>query len=215
MSFNKDQQDGVQESGGAEDLSAALSEPEAGFITEQPKKQLSAGTLAVGGLVVLIAGAVYFMYLRNGPQAAKAADATSSATTTINQFLSGGQNAAQMKQMLDDTEKAVQQFRNNDPAKTQVPIAELKTNPFSQPTAAKTGNNADREAKKLREEMVKAVQALKVQSVIHGGKRKAAMINGTLYQEGQQVGQFVVEKIGPGSVIVRNGKSRFELKMQR
>ena len=41
------------------------------------------------------------------------------------------------------------------------------------------------------------------------------MINNTLYLEGQQVDQFIIERIEPGRVVVKTGVYRFELKMQK
>jgi len=41
------------------------------------------------------------------------------------------------------------------------------------------------------------------------------MINNTLYQEGQQIDSFIIEKIAPAGVIVKSGTYRFELKMQK
>ena len=63
--------------------------------------------------------------------------------------------------------------------------------------------------------MLKAVQGLQLQTVMSGEVRKACMINNTLYQEGQQVEGFTIEKISPGGVVVKNGPYRFELKMQK
>jgi hypothetical protein len=223
MSFssNSDQQNGGGEQT-EQDLSSALNETSDGnFVLEEntPKRQVSAGTLAVGGLIAACAAVVYFMYLRNGPQAANASDATAAANSTITQFLSAdGENVEKMKQMLKDTEKAVQQFQNH-PAKSQVPLDNLRTNPFRQVTT-ELGNKAEEKAaeeaaKRKREETLKAVQSLRVQSIIAGGARKAVMINNKMYTEGEEVDRFVVEKIKSGSVIVRFEKSRFELKMQK
>ena len=41
------------------------------------------------------------------------------------------------------------------------------------------------------------------------------MINNTMYTEGQQVDSFVVEKINPGTVVVKSSVYRFELRMQK
>ena len=41
------------------------------------------------------------------------------------------------------------------------------------------------------------------------------MIDNTLYQEGQSVGDFAIEKINPSAVIVKSAAYRFELRMQR
>ena len=219
MNFDKDQQSDDQN--GEPDLSALNEPSEGNFILESSnKKQVSAGTLAVGGLIVACAAGVYFMYLRNGPSAANASsETTAQASTTITQFLSSDvENVEKMKQMLRDTEKAVQQFKTH-PGKSQVPLDALRTNPFRQ-VGTELGEKAEEKAaaeaaKKRREETLKAVQGLKVQSIIAGGSRKAVMINNRMYQEGEEVDRFVVDKIKPGSVIVRFEKSRFELKMQK
>ena len=63
--------------------------------------------------------------------------------------------------------------------------------------------------------MLKAVQELQLQSVMHSDAMQACMIDNTLYREGQQVGGFTVEKINPNAVIVKNGAYRFELRMQQ
>ena len=60
-----------------------------------------------------------------------------------------------------------------------------------------------------------AFAALRLQSIIHSGSRKACMINNTLYLQGQQVEQFLIEKIEPDRVVVKTGAYRFDLKMQK
>jgi hypothetical protein len=120
-----------------------------------------------------------------------------------------------MEQMLKDTEKYVQQFLN--PMVKQVPLGQLHMNPFRQkPSDGKTDDSANsRKREEERLAMLKAVQALQLQSVMYGDTRKACMINNSLYREGQQVDSFMIEKITANSVIVKNGAYRFELKMQR
>ena len=66
-----------------------------------------------------------------------------------------------------------------------------------------------------RQAALKAVQALQLQSIMFGETRRACMINNALCTEGQQVDDFVIEKITQGAVIVRSGTYRFELKMQK
>ena len=90
----------------------------------------------------------------------------------------------------------------------------VKTRAFSQPkTLSETA--AKRRREEERQAVLKAVGALNLQSVIHSGTRKSCMINNTLYTEGQQVDSFVVERISPDAVVVRNGVYRFELRMQK
>ena len=95
----------------------------------------------------------------------------------------------------------------------------MKTNPFRY-AAPKDSSETEGEAasKKRREDervaMLKAVQGLQLQSVMRGA-HAACMINNTLYQEGQNVEGFTIEKINPQGIIVKNGVYRFELKMQK
>jgi hypothetical protein len=204
---------------GGEDVAEALNDGgEANFVAGDTKPAVSRQTILVAGMLLACAAGAYVLKLRSGPATASAADTT--AATTINEFLSNGEEHVQlMKQMLQNTEKVVQRFRSY-PTKTQVPLAKLHKNPFRQ-LAAATNNAAptDAAAKKRqaqeREAVLKAVESLGLQSVLHSESHKACMINSTLYQEGQQVDGFVIEKIVASSVIVRKGNYRFELKMQK
>ena len=212
---------------GAGDLGEALAGQETTFVAEAQKKTLSQGTLLVTVLLAACGGALYFMYARSGPSAAGAAEttATAAASTTINQFLTnGGGNVELMKQMLKDTEKVVEQFKSH-PAKTQVPLTRLQTNPFRQnvaKTSAETQADAAAAAKKKlaeeRKAVVAAAKALKLQSILHSqraGSRKACMIDNKMYTEGDVVGGFTVERIAAGEVFVKQGKHRFKLVMKK
>jgi hypothetical protein len=217
-------QDGSAAGGGDEDnLKDALSDGgDAEFVGEGdgPKKQ---NPLVVGGLIVAVLGGGYLWYQRQGPASADAATLeTDAASQTVSKFLDGGTaNVQMMEKMLRETEKVVQQFLNY-PSMKQVPLGELQTNPFRFRAPTVEGekvSESESAAKKRREEerqaVIKAVGALNLQSVIHSGARKACMINNTMYSEGQQIGEFVIEKINPGSVVVKNGVYRFELRMQK
>lgn len=193
------------------------------FVVEE-KKSLNLTTVALF-LVLAVGGAgLYFMHLRTGPKAAAAAAAsaqTAQAGKTIDQFLSGGnQNMKLMEQMLQNTQKVVQQFLNY-PSVTQVPLEQLQTNPFRMTSSRREsseGNSATSDRRKREAErlaVLKSVQELQLQSVVHSDARKACMINNTLYKEGQQVNGFTVEKISSNSVVVKSGAYRFELKMQK
>jgi len=207
------------EENGAAELNEALAESESGFVVEQ-KQSVSRGTLALFGVIIAAMGGLYFMHLRNGPSSAEAATAeTQAANETISQFLtSGDQNIKKMQALIRDTEKIVAQFLQY-PSMKQVPLSDLKTNPFRHLaiTAAENGNGATDSKRRKEEERIavlKAVQELQLQSIMHSEKARACMIGNTLYQEGQQVGTFTVEKINQKSVIVTSGAYRFELKMQ-
>jgi hypothetical protein len=217
--FNQDQTTSGG-SGGSEDLSGTLGGGETEFVAAEEKKsphQLIYILLAVA----LGGGGMFFMYKRQSPSSAEAANPEAAkAQQTINGFLaSGPQEIQKMKEMLKNTEKIVEQY-NDDMAGKQVPLEALATNPFRMPTAAAPGGTPDQEdqaRKREREKQaaMKASGALQLQSIIHSGSRKACMINNTLYMQGQQVEQFVIEKIEPDRVVVKTGAYRFELKMQK
>lgn len=202
------------------ELNSALTESETEFVTEQ-KKPLNKSAFIMFGLVVLGIGGMYFMHLRSGPKAANAASVAevAAADTTIKEFLdSKGENIRLMETMLSSTEKVVQQFLNY-PSANQVPLGDLRTNPFRFETVKNGDAQNDTADKKRREEervaILKAVQGLDLQSVMHGEARKTCMINNSLYQEGQEVQGFVIEKINPKAIVVKNGPYRFELRMQK
>ena len=172
-------------------------------------------------LVAAVGGAgLYFMHIRTGSKTASAAAIQSQqAGQAITQFLSGGtSNIKAMEDLLKNTEKVVQKFLSY-PSVTQIPLTELQTNPFRMTIAKTERATTDAQDKKRREEerqtAIKGVQALQLQSVMVSSDRKACMINNTLYREAQQINGFTIEAIRPGSVIVRSGSYRFELKMQK
>ena len=210
--------------GEAADLASQLSGgSESEFVVSEEKKPATQGLIFLAVLVVIGVGGTYFMYQRQGPSAAVAATPEAQkAEATINTFLTSGPDGIKMMQtMLKDTEKVVKQFLEY-PSVTQVPLANLHTNPFKSgpdkdPT--KPVDLSEEAAAKKREEeklaATKASEALKLQSIIYSGSRKACMINNTLYKEGEQIEQFTIEKIEPGRVIVKTGVYRFELKSKR
>ena len=204
----------------ANGLTDVLAESELTFVTEE-KKPLSRGTIAVSGLILLSVVGLYFMYVRSGPQSAAAASAESTkAKQTIKQFLdSGPDNIKLMETMLRNTEKVVEQFLAY-PSMKQVPLSDLRANPFRHVSLNAAADNTKEEAEKKRREeerlaVLKAVQVLRLQTIMHSDARKACMINNALYIEGQQIDQFTIEKINSDAVVVKSGSYRFELRMQR
>jgi hypothetical protein len=203
------------------DLSSALASGDSEFVPiEEPKSAVSQGMLYLLALIVIGGGGTYLMYKKQSPANASAASVeTQQAQQTINTFLTNGPTGIKMmEEMLHNTEKIVKQFLEY-PSVPQIPLSELHTNPFRF-AKGEPGSTADGDAAKLKKDeersaAMKASQNLNLQSIIHSGSRKACMINNTLFQEGQQVEQFVIEKISPSAVIVKTGAYRFELRMQK
>jgi hypothetical protein len=217
--------DELQTTGEAEQASSESEMTEAlagggeeSFVVTDEKKPINRTSLVLFVVVALGGGGLYLMHLRTGPKSAEAAPQTVQANQTITQFLSGGNtNLKTMEQMLRNTQKIVQQFLAY-PSVNQVPLGQLKTNPFRQ-TSAKDGETAsEADARKKRDDDKAAArrtaEGFQLQSILHG-TRKACMINNTMCVEGQQIEGFVIEKINPSSVIVRSGTFRFELQMQK
>lgn len=202
----------------AGDLADALSNGDESFITgEETRQPMSKGTLIIFGLVLAAGALVYFMYLKTGPSAADAATSEArAADETITEFLSAGNtNIKLMEDMLRNTERVVEQFRSY-PSMKQVPLSDLQTNPFKFSSAESPTDDsmAQRKRDEERQAALKAVQGLALQSIMHSGAHKACMINNSMYQESDEVNGFTVERITAGSVVVRTGVFRFELKMQ-
>jgi hypothetical protein len=187
---------------------------------EEKKPSKWRGSQVLFGLIGLGLAGTYFMYVKTGPQKAAAAPQAQQAAKEVNSFLSmGPANVKTMEKMLRNTEKVIQQFLAY-PAVTQVALEDLKTNPFRQQAAAAPTENENEAAAAKKKEAerqaaLSAVKLLNLQSVLVSDRNRSCMINNTLYMEGQQVDQFAIEKIAPGSVIVRRGAYRFELQMNR
>ena len=214
------EQDNELDAGG-EELNESLGADEMGLVGET-KPPLNRGAVLMFGLMLAGVAGTYLMYVRSGPQSADAAviAQTEAVDETINSFLRAKEsNRKLMEQMLQNTQKVVQQFLSY-PSATQVPLSDLHTNPFRHaPLKPATVDDSAEAARKKREEervaLLKAVQQLQLQSIMHSDTMRACMIDNTLYQESQPVGSFLIEKINPNSVIIKSGAYRFELRMQR
>jgi hypothetical protein len=210
---------GIDDGGG--DLSGVLGSGDGGGFVSEEKKPLNTGTLIMAGFLLACGVGTYLMYTRNTQVKASPSADAAAAQSTITQFLSDDkQNVSKMKDLLQNTEKAVEQFRAA-PAKTQVPLEALQTNPFRfgpvQPDGAPAEDEAaaaKKKAEEMRAATLKAAQALNLQFIVVG-KKKSCLINNGRYLEGQQVGEFTIESISPNSVVIVKDDMRFELKMKK
>jgi hypothetical protein len=224
MSEDELEQNDDQAGDGADSSSEESYEGEAGvdsaFVVTGEKQPLSKGTVVMFVILAIAGCGTYYMYSRSSTQTAQAA-ADPKAQAVIKQFMTErDKNAAALKKTLTDTESYVRQFLNG--RVQQIPLSGLHANPFrTAPATPDEGpSRLDEEAQKRKREeervaILKAVNGLQLQSVMHSDARKSCMINNALYTEGQTVETFLVEKIAPNTVIVRNGQYRFELRMQR
>jgi hypothetical protein len=205
---------GTADAGGVDDA----------FVYSESRSGGGRSTLVMFAVLIVGAAGLYVMYRQTGPSSASAAisSANAEAKKTINTFLSGGESGVKlMEKMLRSTEKVVQQFLAY-PSMTQIPLSDLRTNPFRahEKVEKKPAENLSEVAEKKRREeerqaIIKAVQGLQLQSIMYSEARQACMINNSMYREGNVVEGFAIEKITPASVIVKNGQHRFELRMQK
>ncbi len=185
------------------------------------RKPINRSALTLFVIIAIGCAATYFMYLRTGPQSARAADPTlASAESTIDDFMKGGNsNIALLRRLLDGTAKIVEQFRDYTNV-AQIPLSDLKANPFHSMAAKPEPGEDPVEIARIKKEaeraaLIKTVGAMQLQSIVIRQNKKACMINNTMYQEGDTVDNFSVEKINQGGVIVKSGSYRFELKMSK
>jgi len=190
-----------------------------GAFVDGQKPKSNVGMLATLGAVAIL-GAGAFMYLKKGPQQAAADTVDQAASATINDFLHGnGGSAKMMEQTIRETEKIVQEFKLHS-HKEQIPAAQLLTNPFRlQEPKPQTTDVTEVVPSRIREDEERQristeANALELQSILRGG-RSACLLNNALYHEGDQIGSFTIDEIRPKSIIVHQGKYRFELTMKK
>ena len=205
--------------GDGSDLSGVLGGGEGGGFVSEEKKPLNTGTLVMAGFLLACGAGTYFMYNRSAKAGTQANAETSAAQQTITQFLSDDkENVNKMKELLDNTGNAVEQFKAS-PGKKQVPLDDLRTNPFrvaedggpAQPDEDVDALTAKKRADAARAAALKAAQQLKLTFVMSGGKQKSCMINNVVYREGETIGEFTVEQINTDSVVVRAADQKFKI----
>lgn len=185
--------------------------------TAKAKSQSGSNVL----LALLLAGAAYtyFVYVKTGPQTASAAIRQPAvANATVRSFVaSAPYSQKNMERLLKSTQKSVTHLTGFQNVR-QIPLADLRTNPFaadSSPDSLQTGVAVKTRFDQQRQSALRAVQSLQLQSVYVDDKNRSCVINNGMYAEGQQVDQFTIESIATGSVVVRTGAFRFELRAQR
>jgi hypothetical protein len=204
------------------------------FIIPTGKKKVSAGMLVFAGIAVVAAGGLWWMNQRTGgPAPAEAADAdVTAARASIQQFLAGGTGSvAEMKSLLADSGQITDKYETYSENR-QVPLEDLKTNPFYAPVEEEEAvvdapvvdlsrqqleERARREAERVRleqERLTLAASKLHVQTIFYG-KSPTALVDGKICQVGQQLGEFTVSAIRPDAIEVRNGELTFEVKLKR
>jgi cobalamin biosynthesis protein CobT len=190
------------------------------FAPEASKPGRNAGMLMVA-FVLIGVGVIYFMRARGGGPAPVSAEVMN-AEKSIKDFIRDGNQIKNMKNMLNSTEKVVQQF-NVDRTSTETD-KKLEYNPFTYHSPNEKPNEdpndkTERDRKRKMEARKLAfandIQNIKVQYIMVSSFAKTAMINNKLVQEGQEVDGFTIEKLSPNTVIVQRDGLRAEIKTSK
>lgn len=203
------------------------------------KASLSKANLVLFGLFLAGVAVVAFMSLKKGPHAVNAADkqAEKKVDSAIDKFLtthakdksSAGRSSEKpsadspdAKRLISDTRRLVDLFLNFT-SKKQVPLENLRVNPFKFDAAAETAQNtlksaadkkAEEEARRKRIEQARAnVKKLQLQTVISGPAGRQAMINGAILKVNDRVDGFTVADIQDRSVTLTFEEMTFTLEM--
>ena len=220
MDQNQDSS-GQTEGGGAEGGSGEENnEADMIFAPEASKPGRNAGMLMVA-FVLIGVGVIYFMRARAGGPTPVNAD-VARADNSIKDFIRDGNQIKKMKEMLDSTEKVVQQF-NVDRTSTEND-KKLDYNPFTfhSPNEKPGEDPNDKikrdEARKIaarKLQFAEDIKVIRVQYIMVSSFAKTAMINNKLVQEGQEVDGFLIEKLSPNTVIVQRDGMRAEIKTNK
>ena len=217
---------GDSEGGGEESYDSELGD--SSFVVGETKRPISKMTVIMFVIILCAKAGMYYMYKRTTASKADAADAKS--TQVIKQFMSDKEkNFSIMQKMIKDTESVVNQFMNY-PSLKQIPLSDLQANPFKMKGAKQEEHDgakaAARAAKEEAERIAalkaafeKAVNGMRLQSIVTSGARKACMINNTLYVVGQVVEleglTLTIADIAPNRVEVRSGDQSAVLSMKK
>src|SRR5258705_302472 len=188
-SSGQDQTEGGGESGGEENNEADMI-----FAPEASKPGRNAGMLMVA-FVMIGVGVIYFMRARGGPARAVASAEVQKADQLIEGFTKDRDQIKKMKDMLNSTQKVVEQFSTYSETK-QVSAEELKgKDPFTyvSPNGTRPGEDPEKvaaakaaaEKAKRKARFSEDLQNLKLQYIIVSSTMKSAMVNNKLVKGSQ------------------------------
>jgi hypothetical protein len=184
-------------------------------VIDERRPKFNSNTLLLLGLCAAVGLGTYLMCMRASAQTTPVDPAVTLAATKISLFLKGGEEEKyRLNAIQRDTEKIVDQFSH--PKVHQVPLNELKANPFrdlddDKPVAPTEDQQQLQD--ELRQKQAEALaKTLKLQSIVYSS-HSICMINGRPYSVGQGSEAFIVESIEQNGVWVRVGTLKVQLLM--
>ena len=187
---------------------------------------LSHSAVLIAAVAVIAAGTLYMMRTTQGDLSSsnEVQEIEAKITNTLDRLNKPSLlqdddplRAANLNDLLTSTDDVTAIF-GHDVREQQVPIEEVKKDPFSlaiqdagsQNVNTNNGNqNSDRQAAKLRTEL----KSFDLQSIMMGA-RNIAVINGEFYKRGDRLGSFTVTEIQKLSVYLQASGVSFELGLE-
>ena len=186
---------------------------------------LSHTTLIIAAVAVVAAGSLYLMRAAQGDlsNTKESQEIEAKIATTLERLNkpsllpdSDPLLAENLSALLAPTDEVTAIFEH-DVREQQVPIEEVKKDPFSltladnglDTSAQDTGQQTNRRLAKLNEEL----DGLDLQSIMLGA-RNIAVIGGEFYKRGDRLGNFTITEIQKFTVYLESGGTPFELTLQ-
>ena len=189
--------------------------PEASEPTAAPGQSwasaMNKSTWVMIGVFIIGVALIGLLSLNGGPSKANATDRD--AEQKVDLFIAQAQQQGKSAQNFQDTRKVVDDFYNYA-SRHQVPVDDLKSNPFifgKAPEAAPTGGEG-MSAKRLAE-LQRLCGSYKLQSVLMSPRGGTAIIDNNFVAVGNRIGPFLVKAIYPKSVDLACEGTTFTLRL--
>jgi hypothetical protein len=173
-------------------------------------RRLHPRTLGGVLLVLALAAESYMMSRHTAAGSAREALAMRSPPVRVAPLACAALGPACSAAAFDEAEQTLEKFTNSTSIR-QIPLSQLKSNPFQQESSSTGGAAGNTPVAVDRAAVLNAVASLELESVAISQTRRSCTINNTACEEGQQIDGFTIETIANGSVTVSRGIYRFEL----
>jgi hypothetical protein len=173
---------------------------------------MSRSTWAMIGVFIAGVALVGLFSLRGGPARANATDRDTE--QKVEQFIAQTKQQAATVQNFQDTKKVVDDFYNYA-SRHQVPVDDLKSNPFvfGKPTVAAAGSSEGMTPRRMAE-LQRVCASYRLQSILMGARGGTAIIDNNFVAVGHHIGPFTVKAIYPKSVDLASEGTIFTLRLQ-
>ncbi|MBN1846390.1 MAG: hypothetical protein JW810_11945 [Sedimentisphaerales bacterium] len=197
---------------------AAAEAAEQSYSLPKDHKRFNRSAMIFMASCLIGVGTIYLFSLRQKPKQASAQQVEMEAK--VDQALAKLVDQNQQKksrELFEDTEEMVQAFYEY-PTKQQVKLQELQRDPFSRlwarEEAAVSVDDAAERQEKLRQELTRKAEAMKLQSILLGPNTSRCLIDGQIYCEGDTVlSTFTIKSITQDQVILLSQEMEFRLQM--